>query len=55
MFTPILGEMIQFDEHFFQTGLVEHQVDNYQYTGNSEMIRDWIVSDRENVSLFMSS
>ena len=26
MFTPILGEMIQFDEHIFQLGWFNHQL-----------------------------
>ena len=31
MFTPISGEMIQFDEHIFQTGWFNHQLDILQY------------------------
>ena len=28
IFTPIPGEMIQFDEHIFQMGWFNHQLDN---------------------------
>ena len=30
MFTPIPGEMIQFDEHIFLDGWFNHQLEKYQ-------------------------
>ena len=31
IFTPEIGEMIQFDEHIFQMGWFNHQLDIYIY------------------------
>ena len=31
IFTPLLGEMIQFDGHIFQMGWFNHQLDNCGY------------------------
>ena len=36
IFTPILGEMIQFDDHTFQMGWFNHQIVCYCYTFTSQ-------------------
>ena len=34
LFSPLLGEMIQFDEHIFQMGWFNHQLDFPRYLGS---------------------
>ena len=41
IFTPILGEMIQFDEHIFQMGWFNHQLDKYGMFSLFEMEYCW--------------
>ena len=37
IFTPKIGEMIQFDEHFFQMGWFNHQLDKWMFEFCSSM------------------
>ena len=40
IFTPNLGEMIQFDEHIFQLGWFNHQLDQFMWPHDSDRVVD---------------
>ena len=46
--SPLLGEMIQFDEHIFQTGGFNHQLDSFQgciWLLNVSVVKDVTLAD----------
>ena len=48
IFTPNLGEMIQFDEHAFEVGWFNHQLEDesfFQRCTNIGVVKDWMFFD----------